>query len=521
MHSRSDEIDISGMSDEEFDKLSFEDLQRVKLPPEFDEAERKPGEPRYGPLFELSDSGELVVSKRQLEHIVGRVAETERRPEFVRKVVDALGVLSEDKVAQEFAERYRDKLLYCHSSGKWHVWNGTHWAPNSTKRAFHYARELARELSQGANASVSKVAFAFGVERFAIADPVFAVTADKWNTDPYLLGTPSGTVDLRTGSLRPAEPREYITKLTAVAPAETADCPLWLRFLSEATKDDPAMVRFLQQWGGYNLTGNIREHALAFLLGSGGNGKSTFLEVFMGILGDYAVTAAMDTFTSSKHERHPTDLALLAGARMVTASETEEGRHWAESRIKQITGGDAITARFMRQDFFTYHPQFKLTIIGNHMPNLRNVDDAIKRRFNLVPFFNKPAVPDKDLADKLRKEWPGILRWMINGCLDWQRNGLTPAPAIATATAEYFSDQDIFSQWLAEYCDHDPGNEFKTEYATPLFQSWTAFAKAAGEEPGSAKALKRRLTGKGCEKKDTKQGTMYLGIRLKRMMRDD
>src|SRR5262249_23686331 len=183
------------------------------------------------------------------------------------------------------------------------------------------------------------------------ADPVFAVTADKWNTDPYLLGTPGGTVDLRTGSLRTAVPREYITKLTAVAPAETADCPLWLRFLNEATKDDPAMVRFLQQWGGYNLTGDIREHALAFLLGSGGNGKSTFLEVFMGILGDYAVTAAMDTFTSSKHERHPTDLALLAGGRMVTASETEEGRHWAESRIKQITGGDPITARFMRQDF--------------------------------------------------------------------------------------------------------------------------------------------------------------------------
>jgi putative DNA primase/helicase len=430
------------------------------------------------------------------------------------KYADAQGILSEDKVALAFAERYKDKLLYCHNSGKWHVWTGARWEPNQTKLAFHYARELAREFSQGINAQLSKVAFASGVERFCIADPTFAVTADKWDRDLYLLGTPSGTVDLRTGELRPAKPEDYITKITAVAPADTPDCPTWLKFLEEATKGDEPMMRFFQEWCGYSLTGDICEHALVFVVGPGGNGKSTYLETVAGILGDYAVTAAMETFTYSKFERHPTDLAALRGARMVTASETEEGRSWAEARIKQLTGGDKITARFMRHDFFTYQPQFKLTIIGNHRPNLRNVDDAIRRRFNLAPFEFKPEQEDTRLKEKLRKEWPGILRWMIDGCIDWQESGLRPAPTIVEATNQYFEAQDIFAQWLSEECDFEPGNEFKTEMATPLFQSWVAFAKSSGIEPGTRTRFGERL-GRKCRNSHTNKGTKYLGIRLK------
>jgi len=503
MHRHSDEIDISNMSDEEFDNLSLEELARVKLPGEYN------GLP--GALaFTTLDKVEQVVSS-----VATKIAEVERQPEFVRKVVDALGVLSEDKVALGFAERYRDRLLYCHSSGKWHVWTETHWAPNQTKLAFHYARELAREFSQGANATISKVAFAAGVERFCTADPVFAVTADKWDRDLYLLGTPGGTVELRTGELRPARATDYITKLTAAAPAERADCPLWLKFIREATRNDEAMMRFFQQWCGYSLTGDTKEHALVFVVGPGKNGKSTFLDTVAGIMGDYAVTAAMETFTYSKFERHPTDLAALRGARMVTASETEEGRSWAEARLKHLTGGDKITARFMRQDFFTYTPQFKLFIIGNHRPNLRNIDEAIRRRMNLAPFEYTPLVPDKDLKDKLRIEWPAILRWMIDGCLDWQKNGLVPARAITEATDRYFEEQDIFTQWLDQECDVEPANEFKTEMATPLYKSWAAFAIEAGEDPGTRKAFGVRL-GKRCDSVHTNKGAKYLGIRLKR-----
>src|SRR4029077_13979269 len=153
------------------------------------------------------------------------------------------------------------------------------------------------------------------------------------------------------------------------------------------------------------------------------NGKSVYLNILSSLMNDYATVAAMDTFAASKNDRHPTELAMLRGARMVTASETEEGRSWAESRIKQMTGGDPITARFMQKDFFTFPPAFKLTIIGNHKPMLRNVDDAARRRFNLVPFNRVPIKIDKQLGEKLKPEWPSILRWMIEGCLDWQKGG--------------------------------------------------------------------------------------------------
>jgi putative DNA primase/helicase len=452
---------------------------------------------------------ELADRPRQSRH--SNMSEQERQ-----KFVDAVGILSEDKVAMVFAERHRDGLLYCHTTGKWHVWDTIRWKPNDTKLAFHYARELARELSQGISASISKVAFAAAVERFCVADPVFAVTAEKWDANPYLLGTPQGTIDLRTGQLRPASPGDYITKIAAVAPAAEEDCPVWLRFLDEVTQSDAAVIYFLKQWCGYNLTGEIIEHALAFLIGPGGNGKGTFLNQVTGIMADYTVTAAMETFTASKHDRHPTELAMLAGARMVTASESEEGRDWAEARVKQLTGGDLISARYMRQDFFTFAPTFKLTIIGNHMPNLRNVDDAMKRRLNRVPFNFKPTKVDTELGTKLRKEWPGILRWMINGCLAWQRDGLIPAPVIAEATKEYFEEQDVLSQWLDERCDVEPGNEFKTATHADLYASWRDYAKRMGEAEGTSKAFRETLKSRGIQRtrigKNRSKG--WKGIRL-------
>jgi putative DNA primase/helicase len=190
---------------------------------------------------------------------------------------------------------------------------------------------------------------------------------------------------------------------------------------------------------------------------------------------------------------------MLCGARLVTAAETEEGRLWAETRIKQITGGDPITARFMRCDFFTYRPTFKLMIIGNYEPALSRVDDAARRRFNVVPFIRKPAVVDKHLLEKLRPEWPGILRWMIDGCLAWQREGLAPPETVLAATASYFDNQDLFNQWLEEKCDSEPGNESKTATSAELFTSWSKYAKAAGDLAGSRKSFARLLDRRGFE----------------------
>jgi putative DNA primase/helicase len=404
-------------------------------------------------------------------------------------------VLSEDDAALKFAEQHKDDLRFCHDTQKWYQWTGKYWRCEKTKPAFSWARKVCRDLSDTTGSRGKKMlraAEAAGVERFAQSDRVFAVTSDIWDTDKWLLGTPDGVVDLRTGVLRKADQKDFITKQTAVGPSEEPDCRLWLSFLNEATKGDQDLIRFVQQWCGYCLTGEISEQAFVFLWGPGGNGKGVFLNTAGNIMGDYCCTATMETFTASKSDRHPTELAKLRGARMTRVSETEQGRAWAEKRINQLTGGDRISARFMRQDFFEFDPQMKLTIIGNHKPTLRNVDDAAKRRINIVPFVHKPPVVDHDLEDKLKEEWPGILRWMINGCLDWQKNRLVRPKVVIAATEEYFFDQDILRQWVEECCDC---HENYANIGRTLFESWAAFAKARNEDPRSQKLFNQQWKG--------------------------
>jgi putative DNA primase/helicase len=335
-----------------------------------------------------------------------------------------------------------------------------------------------------------------------------------WDVDPYLLGTPGGTVDLRTGTLRTSRPEEGITKTTAIAPAISAACPTWERFLGEATDNDPDLIHFLQQWAGYCLTGDVVEHALVFGYGPGGNGKTVFLNTITGILNDYAVTAPADTFSASIGDRHPTELAMFRGSRLVAASETEQGRRWAESRIKQLTGGDPITARFMRGDFFTFEPEFKLMIVGNHQPTLVNVDDATRRRVNIVPFLHKPERPDLLLGEKLRGEWPGILRWMVDGCLDWQANRLTRPRSVLDATASYFDDQDLFGQWLASCCEVQTGNDRLTDTTSNLYSSWAAFAAQAKEKAGSHRSFSMEMQKRKFQPGRSEARRYFKGVRL-------
>jgi putative DNA primase/helicase len=423
--------------------------------------------------------------------------------------------LSEDGVASYLTAVYGDKLRFDHDQDRWFEWTGDRWKPDNTCLAYSYCREVSRKVSDKLlprdKASMRKASFAAGVERLARSDRTHAVNQSEWDQDPWLLGCPGGAVDLRTGQLEAADPSQGITKHVVAAPSGTG-CPTWLRFLSEATLGDHEMVEFLQRWCGYCLTGDTREHALIFLYGPGGNGKSVFLNTIDRIMGDYATTAAMDTFTSSRGDKHPTELALLKGARLVSSSETEEGRAWAESRIKQMTGGDPISARFMRQDFFTYIPQFKLTIVGNHAPALANVDEAARRRFNIVPFIVKPENPDRELEAKLEKEWPAILQWMIDGCLMWHVDGLKRPDSVKAATAEYFAGQDLTAQWLEECTRLEPRNEHLFETSADLFKSWADFAKGNGEETGSAKGMAARLRRHGLRPQAKKiEGKTYRG----------
>jgi putative DNA primase/helicase len=420
--------------------------------------------------------------------------------------------LTEDNIARVFASRYGGRLLFDHTSGRWLQWAGSHWQPETTRLAYHYARELTRDLNAEGRARWAKAAVFASVETIARTDRAFACTLDQFDRDPWKLGTPAGIVDLKTGSLLPPDPKAMISRITAVAPQPGAP-ERWLRFLDEATGADAEVIRFLQRLCGYCLTGSVAEHILAFVYGPGGNGKGVFLNVVSRVLKDYAQAADIRTFTVGKHDRHPTELAALHRARFVAASETEQTAEWAEARIKQLTGGDTIRARFMRCDEFEFRPEFKLVIVGNHRPRLRDVGDAIRRRLRIVPFERKPATVNPFLEDELfRAEGGRILQWMVDGCLEWQADGLPVPPAIAAATNDYLDAQDVLGEWITTACDLD---RRYFEPSAKLFRSWADYCKANGDDAGTqvrfADALKRR----GFDKRATMTGKVWQGLRLR------
>src|ERR1700730_77012 len=328
--------------------------------------------------------------------------------------------------------------------------------------------------------------------------------------------TMNATYDLRTGTGRPPNPLDYITKKTAcaAAPAGTPH-PLWGAFLERITAGDSELQKFLQRYIGYCCTGFTHEHIFVFAYGSGANGKGTFINTVVGVFRDYATVADMNTFLVTRNERHPTDLAKLCGARLVVAQETQKGRTWDETKIKALTGGDKITARFMRGDFFDFTPSFKLFIVGNHKPRLSTVDEAIRRRMLIVPFTVEipPQERDPSLPEKLKTEWPAILRWCIDGCLEWRRLGLAAPPIVRHVTDEYFEEQDIIGEWLEDCVNLKAGPQAFT-LSLVLFTSWEAWCEGKNTKPGSEKAFVEALKDRGFKKVRKAYGRGFEGIVL-------
>ena len=439
--------------------------------------------------------------------------DTKREPEELRPPA-----FSDEALALRFAELHVNDLRYVAAWGRWLSWGGTRWQFDDTLGAYDLARKVCRAAAAQCNNSKTAAVLASAktvaaVERLAKADRRIAATADQWDTDPWLLNTPGGVIDLGTGERGPHRPSDYITKATTVAPDGNCTTPTWDAFLDRVTAGNAELVAFLKRMAGYALTGSTIEHALFFLYGTGANGKTTFINAVTGVAGDYHRAAPIETFTAAPNERHPTDLAGLRGSRLVTSVETEEGRRWAESKIKTLTGGDKIAARFMRQDFFEFVPNFKLLIAGNHKPGLRSVDEAIRRRFHLVPFnvVIPPEQRDKSLGDRLRAEWPGILAWMIDGCIEWQGCGLAPPEAVTNATAAYLEAEDAIAAWIEDAGTHDQNAWEKT---ATLFAKWKAWADNAGEYAGTRKGFSEKLEARGLipERKSHARG--FRGFKL-------
>jgi putative DNA primase/helicase len=433
--------------------------------------------------------------------------------------------LSEISLADLFCLAHGENLRYVHKWGQWLRWDGTRWKEETTLLAYDCAREICREAANRCNKSSQKKAIASAktvaaVERIARADRVISAEIERFDMQRYKLNTDSGTVDLKTGVISAPRRKDYLTQKAGctVAPPGTPH-PIWSGFLKRITADNKYLIRFLQRFVGYCLSGDISEHVFIFGYGTGANGKGTFINTIKKILGDYATVADINLFLENRNEQHPTNIAKLRGARLVIAQEIQEGRSWNEQVIKNVTGGDPLTARFMRQDFFDFDPTFKLFIAANHKPRLKNVDEAIRRRMLLMPFTIQIPKKERDLKlmEKLEAEWPAILRWALDGYAEWQRIGLAPPAIITEATDKYFENEDSLGQWIEDACNIDIGNKIRWEKFSELFGEWTEYAVKIGDKPGTAKAFSEALTNRGfiAFREGHSQARAFYGVSLK------
>jgi putative DNA primase/helicase len=448
-----------------------------------------------------------------------------RRPTPGAAEQPAIPPYSDEAIALSFADRHAADLRFVALWSKWLIWDGARWRTDDTIVAFDRARALCREVAANYKgkraATVASAKTVAAVASLVRADRRHAAAADQWDTRLTRLSMPTRTIDLETGLDHPPNPLDYSTKVTAAtaAPEGTA-CPLWMAFLRKVTGEDEELIGFLQRFLGYCLSGLVSEHSLLFLFGTGSNGKSVFSAVLTAIFDDYAIIAPMEMFIATRVERHPTEIARLRGARLVVAHETQKGRRWDESKLKTLTGGDKLSARFMRGDFFDFAPTHKFIIAGNHKPSFRTVDEAIRRRLLLVPFT--VCIPkeerDPDLTEKLKAEGPAILRWMVDGFLEWRCDGLMVPDKVRVATDDYLADQDALSEWAEECIEKvKPADvESAFEKTRDLFKSWKGWCEERNLNPGTATVFSDSLKdGRGFEPKRTDKARGFKGIRLK------
>jgi putative DNA primase/helicase len=431
---------------------------------------------------------------RVVQNMAG-VVEFKLRPVWERSDFEATA----GALAGCFAELHKEGLRYVAPFGKWLMWRKGVWETDEEQVTMRRAIEFA-EMVHGARrakkerAKLGTAAVITNTEKLARA--LLPATVGQWDCDPRLLNGPEGTVMLDRCEVRPHRREDYCTKKTRVSPASEGGCPRWLQFLDKICDHNGELVAFLQRVAGYCATGLTEEQCLFFLYGTGQNGKGTFCRTLQRVFGDYATQASIDTFTAGAFERHPEELASLRGARLVIASETDEGKLWSEAKIKTLTGGDTIRARFMRMDSFVYVPQFKLVIQGNHKPALRSADKAMRRRMVLIPFMVEISDAERDdtIEDQLAEEGAAILQWVIEGAKQWHMQGLDPPAFVRDASAEYIEDEDTLGQWLEERTRLEPSA--LTPFAE-LFASWKEWAEQRNEWVGTSKAFTQALKARG------------------------
>lgn len=443
---------------------------------------------------------------------------------------EGLRLYSELEASRYFVRQHGERIRYCERASGWHVYDGKRWLLDRDGAIFRLAKESVDRIAETIDETRSEDerkrlrSFTVALSRRRTLRDVVALAESElpcaigdpaaFDADPHLLNAKNGAVDLRTGELLPHDPGRLMTKLVPIAYEPNATCPRWLRFLDEVFAGDQNLIAFLRRGIGYSLTGSTREQCFFILHGSGKNGKSTFLKALRRISGDYHVAADAGSFVDRKPGQASNDIARLAGARSVTAIESDDNQRLAENLIKSLTGGDAIAVRFLYAEYFEFVPAFKWWLASNHRPTVKGTDEGIWRRIRLVP-FTQQFTPDDDpaLDETLEAEMPGILAWAVAGAVEWHQSRLGSAEAVAKATSSYRTDMDAFGDFIAEQCLCAPT---AVAGAGDLFAAYRQWAEASGEKPVTQRWFGLRLRERGFrESRDRTGRKRWIGIGLK------
>jgi len=432
--------------------------------------------------------------------------------------------------AERLIDRHGADLRFCPQVRKWLHWDGERWLWDDdgdiVRRATDTIRAIYGEAQQVKDADKRKALVGHATRSegrmridamIKLAESLDGVPLPitRLDADRGLLGIVGGVLDLRTGHFQPAVREHHITKRANVSFDPNAACPRWLKFLDEIFAGNADVISFVQRIVGYSLTGETSEQCLFVLFGNGANGKSVFLRIIHALLGDYAMQAVPDTFMEAHRGTSATnDLARLRGARLVSASEPDEDCILAEGVVKQLTGQNKVTCRFLYQEFFEYLPQFKILLATNHKPEVKGGDYAIWRRLHLIPFevTIPPERQDKTLAEKIiGDELPGVLTWALHGLAAWRDGGLVPPAAVVVATKAYREDMDIIGDWIDQDCEVSPDLPFAR--TSKLFESYKGFCEGQQIRPLNARQFGRKLAERGFKARKGTAGTRgFCGI---------
>jgi putative DNA primase/helicase len=424
---------------------------------------------------------------------------------------------------------YGKDIRYNSPWKKWLVWNGSNWEMDDGclihDKGLQIIRRIYREIMKTADyrerIDIEKHAMQSesARRRKALVEvaswiPELNVKTDDLDRNPWLFNVRNGTIDLRNGEFKEHNQNDLITKIANVDFNGEATCPAWKKFIMEIMNYNSDLIQFVQTAAGWALSGDTSEQCMFILFGTGANGKSTFLNTIMNLLGDYAIATPTETFMKKAGDHITNDIARLRGTRFVTTTEAEHGRRISEPLIKQITGNDKMTARFLYGEFFNFMPTFKIFMATNHKPIIKGTDHGIWRRIKLIPFTTRieEENQDKHLEQKLIKEGSGILNWLIEGAMRWCEEGLKTPPVITRATDEYRAEMDIIGSFIKERCIQGDGGSVRAREFFKCYQGW---CDDHNEHAVSERFFGLRLKEMGIDQKRMNDGRYWQEIRIK------